>query len=215
MEKSNELIAQVNTKTESNNKAINEKKDQLSKGEGKSKKLGRQIKRLEQSNTDLSATKAEIAKMAGSDQKYDVVNNDNLPFDAGGTTSYSFSNKTVEITLNNSVGIEVFAHEMKHAFQFETGQIDLTSRGGGMFHDQYDEADTFERQSLFGSSLYGYDRKGNPSLPSNLSGLPSARQSNTLKSQSLVETYVYKRHARNKETAYRIDGKTFIFNPNK
>lgn len=67
----------------------------------------------------------------------------------------------------------LFAHEMKHAYQFEVGKISLTTHDGQfnvspvknwLAYDKQDEIEAYQRQGLFGSTRH--------SLPSDYNNRP-------------------------------------------
>lgn len=71
-------------------------------------------------------------------------------------------NGVINININSSKhgdfsAIQRMAHEFKHAYQFEVGELDLTSSGfGGQLYDRTDEYAAYSRQNAFyGMGSYG------------------------------------------------------------
>jgi RHS repeat-associated protein len=174
----NRLIAEINSKQKSNNEDIAAKKEQINAGglsEKQVNKLNKQIGRLESSNTGLEQTRGEVATLAASDQKYNVVENSSLdaPETAGqangtayGRTVFNTSTNAVDIELPTKGGnLDLFSHELKHSFQFDQGTTSLLLKGpdgiipggvirGGKYDflasDRSDETTAYARGALFG-----------------------------------------------------------------
>ncbi|MBD1261973.1 hypothetical protein HZY62_15325, partial [Maribacter polysiphoniae] len=160
----NKLIADVNSRQERNNEKIADKQAQLAEGglsKGKTRRLNRQIGRLQGNNADLENVRGEVATLAASDQIYDVVE------DSGGTerdlignssttnsTSFNFGNGNVEITVSSGTGLDLFAHELKHAYQFEIGEISFGPKRPDFIFgiDKQDELAGYQRGALFGGT---------------------------------------------------------------
>jgi hypothetical protein len=52
-----------------------------------------------------------------------------------------------------------FAHEMKHAYQFETGNMSTWGKGGGFLYDLNDEIEGYARGHMFNAGGSPYDDK--------------------------------------------------------
>jgi len=227
----NKLIADVNSRQERNNGKIADKQAQLAEGgltKSKISRLNNQISRLQGNNTDLENVRGEVATLAASDQVYDVVT------DSGGTerdavgsttttnsTSVNFANGNVEITVSSGTGLDLFAHELKHAHQFEIGEASFGERNGKGFSfllDKNDELAGYQRQALFGSNG-GVTNINN--LPDNYNSLPTGpvnihnlnpavinivRTGNNIQLQAL---------ANQRNQAFRVNNRTFIPNNNR
>ena len=99
------------------------------------------------------------------------------------------------------------AHELKHAYQFETGDFSTTSKKNGTpFYDKQDEIEAYQRGSLFGIRI-----------PSQLDPIYSGLQDN----KSSVEiSYPFSSPenlpgylqilADNNNAAFRYNGTTYI-----
>jgi hypothetical protein len=165
------LVNDINHRQEENNKQIAKKRVQLESGNGKAKKLNREIAALENANNELEATRGEIATLKASAQTYDLKISDE--YSENGTTPgsgkdaaatrFNRKNGNVEIVLYNGASLGRFAHELKHTYQFEIGEISLGPKIPGdqypnFLHDKFDESAGFKRGYLFGDALpYGAD----------------------------------------------------------
>jgi len=133
---------------------------------------------------ELTATKEEIQKLRESEQVYDVRTYEKEArsgeTDLRGFVSYDQDKDQFVINLNtkrdaNTEGSDLgaFAHELKHAYQFEMGQLSFTANteGGitkmpGYLYDFTDEVAAHKRGSIFGAAYNFVDR----SLYGNLNG---------------------------------------------
>jgi hypothetical protein len=141
--------------------------------EGNTKKAGRLERSIQRNEAQLVAIKdnfsqvqSEIATMAGSNQEYHIVEESGLKSTVtipGGTvtnekgiTSFNFNTGAVDITIDPNASTGIFAHELKHGYQFETGTMSLGARGKTYFtsflYDQTDENEAYQRQNLFGKT---------------------------------------------------------------
>jgi len=113
-----------------------------------------------QNNYDLAFN--EVVKMDNSSQVYDVRIDSRVsqnPKQEGAATVYNAQNKRVEFVLGKSnASMELFAHEFKHGYQFETGQTSIQAYNGSylspkgwLAYDLTDEIEAYERQKKFGS----------------------------------------------------------------
>lgn len=74
---------------------------------------------------------------------------------------------------STNVGNTTLVHELKHAYQFETGTLSFSLRAGygGIYYDYHDEVEAFKRVSIFGgpakpNSMYTPERfEGHKSGP--------------------------------------------------
>lgn len=223
----NRLIADINQRQERNNTEIAERQSKIDAGglsERKTNRLNRQIGRLESNNQNLEGVRGEIGTMAASDQMYNVVEssalNESGPIQGMGTnvaaTSFNFETGAVDITISAGSSLGTFSHELKHGYQFETGQISLgslTGRLGAPFLlDKHDEVAGYQRQSLFGSRQPG--SSGISSLPSRYSSLPIGPVDvNTYSYQgrplSLMNQYELNQLSKITRQAFRFNGRTY------
>ena len=105
------------------------------------------------------------------------------------------------LTIKNySIG-EV-AHDFKHLFQFEIGEIDFNENGRqtSLTADIFDERDANNRSSLFGTTTFS-DEVG-AKYPTSLGNYTSYQINKA-----------YKRRNATQKHAYRTHGKTYIYNP--
>jgi RHS repeat-associated protein len=227
----NRLMNDINSRQEKNNDKISDKREALSAGglsERQTNRLNKQIGKLEANNQALESTRGEIATLAASDQFYNVDENSsmNQQGPVGGTgsergeTSFNFNTGAVDITISSSAGLGLFAHELKHAHQFEIGDLSLGERGqtGFVFlRDQQDELDGFRRQQLFGGGMpVGVDLTRG-ALPDNsdYAGLPKGpiniHNFNPAVSTAiqLNNTSLFQQLANQRRQAFRLNGTTY------
>lgn len=167
----NRLIADINSRQASNNKTIEEAKQTIASGKfgwfQSEKSLNNKIARLNNENAGLETTRGETATLAASSQVYDVVT------DSGGTekdaignstitnqTTFNSDNNRVQLSTSSGTDLGLFSHELKHMYQFETGEtsLGLTKNKGGsnliggslLFYDLSDEVQAYQRGALFG-----------------------------------------------------------------
>ncbi len=177
----NNLITNINQQQERNNNKISEKQAQLDAGglkAGKAKRLNKQIGRLNSANESLEGVRGEIATLAASDQVYNVneiSSSSATTTDAVGnstvtaSTSFNTSTNAVDINISSNAGMGLFAHELKHAYQFDQGQMSLGSFGikspSYFLYDKQDEYEGYARQGMFGTT--------ETTLPSRYDNLPT------------------------------------------
>jgi len=159
----NMLIAEINSRQANNNKKIADKKEKLNAGglsARQESRLEKQIERLERQNFQLETIRGEVATLAASDQIYDLKISDTYSTTTNdvGAASFNFSNGNFEIIMPTSGSLSMFAHELKHAYQFETGAYsvgpELSGTYKNLFYDKYDEVEAYNRGALFGGSKY-------------------------------------------------------------
>lgn len=105
----------------------------------------------------------------------------------------------------------MFSHELKHAYQFETGQTSLSFDKKpvvNFLHDGWDEVSGYARGSLFGE-------KNNIRYPENLEGIYSGLQSGPTSIHNhrynLLELSKFELNslAKNKKQAFRVNNTTY------
>lgn len=88
-----------------------------------------------------------------STQHYNIISK--VSGNWGGITYYNFTTKTVDIEVDWLGTSSTFrlAHELKHAYQFETGKLSFNTSGkyGGALYDITDEVEAYKRSQLFGA----------------------------------------------------------------
>ena len=128
----------------------------------KAVRVARRIERQEGTIAEMNSIKKELAALRGSDQTYDLQFDSSLRTETEylGETSFDYDTGEVVIRMGGySLGL--LAHELKHAYQFETGEMGL---GFSFIYDKQDEIEAYQRAALFGESF--------TSLPSRYNSLP-------------------------------------------
>ena len=145
----------------------------VNKRDGKIRDKRNNIARLEQKKQEYVEVLNEIDTMALSDQRYDIRIDDShsTSTSSQGMLTVDVATKTIIVSLPQGASLGFFAHEFKHAYQFEVGRLSLRRTpdgrvGGATLYDKHDEMEAFNRGYLF--------REGNSI--SNISQLPSAYQ---------------------------------------
>ena len=156
-----ELKEEISKKRSKNLNIIREAQLILEK-DAKNKRALKKINKAEDENRKLDEVEREIKKMAVSNQRYEMVTNQVYNADAGTVYYGDFRfDKNSGIAYlgfkNKKPKLSDFAHELKHAYQFETGRLSspsFRSTSGNYVHflyDKEDEREAFERGKLFGS----------------------------------------------------------------
>jgi RHS repeat-associated protein len=123
-------------------------------------KLNRQIGNLQGANAELDIIRGEVATLAASSQIYDVQMGSG--FSDSGTeragAGFDFSTGNFVITMPSS-NMGLFSHELKHAYQFETGNFSVGPEISGVAHknllyDKHDELEGYARGAIFGGDRY-------------------------------------------------------------
>jgi len=181
----NRLVREINSRQQYNSSEIVRLQAKLDAG-GLSakqvKRLNNRIDRMQKDNTELEVTRHEIFTMGASNQVYNVVessalNEGNSALGTGtsvAATTFNYGTGAVDITISPNAGIALFAHELKHGYQFETGQTSfgpLGSGGPAFLLDKHDEVASYQRQALFGSHEQG--ENGIHTLPERYKSLPT------------------------------------------
>lgn len=192
-------------------------------------KINKKIEKLESERTSMKAdfeeTRAELATLEASSQKYDITESNKFSESSSnsmlGTTTYrgaagfNFTTGVFEITIPNKA-LELLAHELKHAYQFEIGEYsvgpDLSNRGGNLFYDKHDEVEAFARGSLFGGIKYSINNL--PDVYQNLSDKQNNKYTVNSAAYLVMKghpnaTKHYQNLARATGHAFRIDGTTY------
>ena len=117
---------------------------------GSPKKIGKLNNEISELNNALT----ELKTLEDSDQKYSIfTNSKDIREGADGNVQYNLKSDVLNINIRgNDIGD--LSHELKHAHQFEIGQISLKGNGsfGGSLYDQMDEKDAFTRCQAYGST---------------------------------------------------------------
>ena len=138
--------------------------DQIAKYDSKTNKLrengheNRANRRDEnRSSNDWVKMGNELQELEDSKDTYTIRMGNNITNEhGGGNLSYngsdSYGNQIIDVNLK--VGgdfstMQKMGHELTHAYQFETGKLDLTSTGfGGMLYDKTDEMQAYNRSNI-------------------------------------------------------------------
>lgn len=226
------MLLRVNNKEQNsnNNEKIAEKREALAAGgvsEKQANRLNRQIGRLEANNRALETVRGETASLAVSDQVYDVVTSNSLsdsgPIPGMGTqragAGFNFSNGNFEITMPTGSNVGFFAHELKHAYQFETGAYSVGPRirsdqtYSNFLYDKHDEIEAYNRGALFGQQNYTNIN----SLPSDYQNIATGLVDATThpNTRTIIglpqdrQQSVFQGIANNTRQAFRINGVTY------
>lgn len=177
--------------------------------------------------SDYLSIVSEIGTLAELDQVYNVVEsssqNESGPIPGMGTevayTSFNFNTKNVDIAISSGSGLSLFAHELLHGYQFETGQISLgsglSSSAPSFLLDKTDEVAGFARQGMFGSNE-GVTSAS--TLPKRYQGLPEGpisihNYSPAVSTAIELNISIQLQNLANiKKQAYRVNGQTYIPN---
>ncbi len=177
------------------------------------KHVGNILKSIENNNA-LSQVEAEIKVLRNSSQVYNICYDSSMNqsdyvglnvISRGGLT-FNLENKYVNIMLGDtSVGL--LAHELKHAYQFETGTLSVSVHKDGFpLYDKTDEIEAYQRGALFGipfnglSSAYDILQEG----PVDVNNMWSSDVLNSAQSLRYV--------ANSSKSIFRHNGTTYIWN---
>jgi hypothetical protein len=156
------LKEKIKEKQTGNYAKIREAKAELEK-DPHNRKAHDKIRKAEEENAALSEVEREIRTLATSNQPYDLLTNYSFkggPENAEYLGGFEYESDTGHAELRfsaNKPSLGEFAHELKHAYQFETGTLSGHSnkREGSLFYSLYDKEDereAFARGQLFGLS---------------------------------------------------------------
>jgi len=118
----------------------------------------KEISKLEGANNQINIVRKEISTLAASNQVYDIYmdNSMNISGVVSGTGEnrsmevFNFTNGNFDIKLGDS-SLGMLVHELKHAYQFETGAYSTGyMTNGAPFYDQSDEVEAYARGAFFG-----------------------------------------------------------------
>jgi RHS repeat-associated protein len=190
------------------NKILNNRQSRIDKALSKGKtdkannlqaKFARRDEKEGSEMSVLNSTLSELNQLESSSQVYNLYeNSSNVGADADGNVTYNTSSHEVNINSKGAFSMGVFAHELKHAFQFETGYLSFGANGinGGALYDLTDEFEAFDRGAFFGgrnlsrseiSSIYG--ARGVPAGPLSMN-TPTGAGVSTLGTQLRTGTTV-------------------------
>jgi len=183
------------------------------------KTYDRRMSRLQNEHAGLSEVIPELSTLGGSSQMYDIKISDKYSTKdatvAGAGFDFSNGNFVVVMPSNKNLGL--FAHEMKHAYQFEIGAYsvgdEIKNRNLSIFsfllYDQSDEVAAFARGHLFGgdyrsaSSIASDSHYGKfPTGPVDFRNIPYIN--NNLSNPRALRGF-----ARETRHAFRVNGVTY------
>ena len=126
-------------------------------------------------------TEFELNELEDSDVTYNfIANSSDVGANADGNIKYDVESGEVNINVKDKFSAGHFAHEAKHAFQFERGKLSFGSSGeGGLLYDIKDEVEAFARGSTFGGTSMSLK-----DIKSNYSGISTRTTQRTLNSPS-------------------------------
>jgi len=188
------------------------------------------IGRAQNTISDLQGALSEISILANSTQEYNIINSTALNTTSGTTTtvnsqaSFNFSTGAVDITFNG--GTAMFAHELKHAYQFEVGETSLAAPAGAplvngtlLLYDKYDEQFAYGRGNLFSNSHTAYTVNNLPAHYNQVPTGPAGTGYNTGNHPAIqqalqspnpqVRAAVLQRVAKHYQQAFRLNGTTY------
>ena len=122
--------------------------------------------RLSETERVLGDMLKELTVLQYSQTAYNVTINGSMQNGDGdriGTTSFDVNNFCVQINLYDE-NMDLFSHEMKHAYQFETGEISFGGMNGGPFYDQTDEMEAYERGVYWGGDEWENQKSHYPHI---------------------------------------------------
>ena len=169
----------------------------------------KQLERLNQNLQELKNTRNEIDVLSASSQVYDLAISDkyDTEYSIRCFLSYDINSNSCVVNLSPLAGWGLFAHELKHAYQFEMGQLDVRldkNKGRFLLYDKSDEIEAYNRGSLFGQAFY--------ELPTAYSDLPdgpiSATNSKYLQ-HALNNPQSLQINVNNSISVFRIQGTTY------
>lgn len=222
----NKLITDINSRQEKNNKGIADFQSRIAKG-GSDREIARwnrNINSLTANNTELETARGESAVLAASNQVYNVIEDSNgTESDAIGnksttnSTNFNFANGNIDISVSSGTSVGLFAHELKHAFQFETGSYSIGPELSGvpyknLFYDKNDEVEAYQRGALFGDRN-NYNANN---LPAEYSGIATGPYNfnNVQPTSSTIGSPNQQQNLQNIANrirhAFRIDGRTYF-----
>ncbi len=221
----NNYLAEITSRFNANATKIAGIQSQLDGGglsERQVKRLNSQLSRLQSANSEFTAIRGEVATLSSSSQMYDIQRSDKFsesgPVAGMGTlrggAGFNFSTGVFEITMpNNDMGM--LAHELKHAYQFETGEYSIGPQLSGfpysnLLYDKTDEVAGYARGSIFGQTAYSannlpeeYNNVANG--PYNMSNVPPVSAMIGLPNQNALLQGTANRSGH----AFRVGGTTY------
>jgi hypothetical protein len=102
--------------------------------------------------SELQSALNELSILESSDQLYHIEYGNTSGYNREGETGYDSKNDMVCIIMAYSSNTSDLAHELKHAYQFEVGELSFNSKTGGygVLYDITDELSAYSRGEAFG-----------------------------------------------------------------
>jgi len=129
--------------------------------ESKGERLNRRAEKAEALAGKYNEVLQELNILESSDQVYNIyLNSSSGHKSGGGNTEYDTSTDAINVNLKGGYDKISLSHELKHAYQYETGAISFGPSGktGGALYDLQDEYEAYSRGALFGGSAYSIKR---------------------------------------------------------
>ncbi|MEO1259045.1 MAG: RHS repeat-associated core domain-containing protein [Bacteroidota bacterium] len=150
----NKFSRQVDRKERSANRRARKFRRKAGKATGnKAKELSGLADQAEAEAANYNAVAQELEALDKSDQVYNLyTKSSDVSEGAGGNVKYDPATDAVNINVKGGYNAGAFAHELKHAYQFETGKLSfgIGGEGGGGIYDIQDEVEAYERGAMFG-----------------------------------------------------------------
>lgn len=113
------------------------------------------IAAIEESIKGFLNTTIEIIILSLSNQSYDIFSDTshNTDSEYRSCTDFDVTTGTVQLKMGDNFVFSI-AHELKHAYQFEIGEYNITKIFAAQFYDLSDELEAYKRGFLFGGPNY-------------------------------------------------------------
>ena len=119
--------------------------------------LRKKSAQTERERNELQQALDELAILKESNQMYHIEYGRTSSYYRKGETDYDIENNRVRIIIAYDGDDGDIAHELKHAYQFETGDLSFDSRTGGcataVLYDITDEEAAYRRGSAYGKEI--------------------------------------------------------------
>jgi hypothetical protein len=166
------------------------------------------LERAKEGKKELDQQRFEIAIMEGSNQKYSISLDGGIA--SQGLTTYNFGEHIVEMTIREHDN-EYISHELKHGYQFETGDIALTNTAA-LFLDKRDEDAAYSVQKVWGSlEGYGFGNYQSTNLPDgpvNINNYGFGQIATSPTASGRLRTFLDKNGVKS-SVAYRVNNNTY------
>ena len=203
------FISVINSLKEKNNAEILKHITELISGKGDATAIANRICTIIGNNNELKEILGEIDVLSKSSQMYNIFYDDklNISTEIRSGTTFNKITKAIDITLGDETNYGLIAHELKHAYQFETGYISFGLESiPPLFYDKTDEKEAYRRGALFGETI------PNP-LPDLYKDYPDGPLSVSKLEPKVRNSPIYlQRYANCNFCTFRWKGKTYISN---